>query len=179
MLTVRPCASAADFVAATDMTNELGAWDSAETAKLGFAAQDVLDFYYVTEAEAADAWVPPSGLMLLARVDAKVAGCVGYRHVAPSICELKRLYVRPRFRQTGLGRALVSSLIDHARAARFTTIRLETVQFMRGAIRLYEQMGFVDRPPYYEIPEIFRPITIFMERSLGTIAAVPGEGPVG
>jgi ribosomal protein S18 acetylase RimI-like enzyme len=177
MLTIRQCESAADFAAATDLTDELGAWDSAETAKLGFVAQDVLDFYYKTEGEPADAWLPPSGSMLLGHVDAEVAGCIACRYVAPSVCELKRLYVRPRFRQTGLGRALVLSLIDHASAARFTTIRLETVQFMRGAIRLYERMGFVAREPYYEIPEIFHPITIFMERDLGTIAAAPGEVP--
>jgi GNAT superfamily N-acetyltransferase len=177
MLTVRQCRDAADFAAATDLADELGVWDSAETAKLGFVAQDVLDFYYTTESEPADAWVPPSGAMLLGRIDAQIAGCIGYRYVAPSVCELKRLYVRPRFRQTGLGRALVSCVIDRARDARFTTIRLETVQFMRGAIRLYEQMGFVACSPYYEIPEIFHPITIFMERDLGTIAGAPVEDP--
>ncbi|MCY1182146.1 hypothetical protein D9M73_226910 [compost metagenome] len=45
-------------------------------------------------------------------------------------------------------------------------MRLETVSFMGDAIRIYEDMGFVRRAPYYAIPDIFLPITIFMEKNL-------------
>lgn len=146
--------------------SELSDWDSAETENLGFSAQSILDFYYASESDLADDFAPPLGATLLGYFDGEVGGCVAYRQLEPNICELKRLYVRPDFRRTGLGSALVLNLIARARNARFTHMRLETVSFMGAAIRMYETMGFVRRPPYYAIPEAFLPITIFMERNL-------------
>jgi putative acetyltransferase len=79
---------------------------------------------------------------------------------------MKRLYVRPDFRRDGFGGALLSALMEEARLAGYKVMRLETVTFMNRAIRLYESMGFRRCPPYYDIPDIFRPITIFMDRDL-------------
>lgn len=144
----------------------LGAWDSSETAKLGIQAEEVLDFYYADDGDAFQDFMPPSGLTLLVCSDSAVAGCIAFRQRAPAICEMKRLFVSPDFRNDGLGRALISALMKRAHQAGFARMRLETVTFMHSAVRLYEQMGFVRRPPYYEIPEIFGPHTIFMEREL-------------
>ena len=85
----------------------------------------------------------PAGaaLTLLGRVGADVRGCVSYRRLEFAVCEVKRLYVRPGFRRTGLGRNLVACLIAHARAADHKVMRLETVLFMDRASRLYEEMG--------------------------------------
>ena len=166
MITIRPCETNEDFAAAADLMAELGDWDSAETEKLGFRAQDVVDFYYAAGGAPAGAYAPRSGLTLLGYAEADVGGCIAYRQLEPVICELKRLYVRPRFRGAGLGRGLVSNLIARARAARYTRMRLETVSFMGDAIRMYEAMGFVRRAPHYDIPDIFLPITIFMEKDL-------------
>ena len=172
MITIRACAAEPDYAVAADLIAELGAWDSAETQKLGFLAQDVLDFYYSTESGSPGAI--PAGPTLLGSTQAGIGGCVAYRHVEAGVCELKRLYVRPGFRRFGLGRALVSCLIADARAAHYTRMRLETVSFMRDAIRMYEGMGFGRRGPYYDIPGVFLPITIFMEKDL----AEQEESPV-
>ena len=166
MNTIKSCETEHDFAVATDLMSELSVWDSAETEKLGFSAQSTLDFYYAAGSELADAFAPPFEEILLGYSDDEVGGCIAYRQLEPSICELKRLYVRPHFRRTGLGRALVSSLIVRARDSRFMRMRLETVSFMGSAIRMYESMGFVRRAPYYAIPEVFLPITIFMEKNL-------------
>lgn len=48
----------------------------------------------------------------------------------------------------------------------YTCMRLKTVAFMGAAIRMYEGMGFARRAPYCDIPAIFLPITIFMEKNL-------------
>ena len=42
----------------------------------------------------------------------------------------------------------------------------ETVSFMGTAVRMYESIGFVRRTPYYQIPDVFLPVTIFMEKNL-------------
>jgi GNAT superfamily N-acetyltransferase len=166
LVDIRQCETEEDRVAAVALMAELGAWDSRETEKLGFRADDVLDFYYPGDSEALDDIMPSPGLTLLAYVGSDVAGCIAYRQLDAATCEMKRLFVSPHFRQAGLGRALISALTERAGHAGYRRIRLETVIFMAGALRLYAEMGFVRRPPYFDIPEIFRPITIFMEKDL-------------
>lgn len=166
MIDIRQCRTEEDRAAAARLMAELVAWDSAETAKLGFRAEDVLDFYYSSGDDGLDDILPPSGLTLLGYAGSQVVGCIAFRHLEPDICELKRFYVCPNFRQAGFGAALISALIENACKAGYKVMRLETVTFMSGAIRLYQTMGFRRCPPYYDIPDIFHPITIFMDMDL-------------
>ena len=94
----------------------------------------------------------PEGCILLAQVKSKTAGCVALRQIAPGICEMKRLYVRPAFRSLGLGRFLVTGLIVKARTAGYAKMRLDTVASMQGAIALYEKFRFVPTTAYCENP---------------------------
>lgn len=84
-----------------------------------------------------------------------VAGCIALRPLAalgPGICELKRMYVRPAFRGTGLGRALGERLIACARAAGYATMKLDTSTSMHAAIGLYTSLGFVPCQRYNDDP---------------------------
>jgi ribosomal protein S18 acetylase RimI-like enzyme len=166
MIGIKVCETVNDFAEATRLMAELAAWDSSETEKLGHSAQSVIDFYYAAGSELPGVFTPKSGPILLGYAGVDVGGCIAYREVEPAVCELKRLYVRPSFRRTGLGRALVSALVARAHAAGYASMRLETVSFMTAAVGMYEAMGFVRRTPYYDIPNAFVPITIFMEKSL-------------
>ncbi|MGA8143972.1 MAG: GNAT family N-acetyltransferase [Candidatus Acidiferrales bacterium] len=106
----------------------------------------------------------PLGRLLLARIDGALAGCAALRPLEPSVCEMKRLYVRPEFRSHGLGSALAERLISEARAIGYTWMRLDTIAHkMDGAIALYRTLGFREIPPYYPGAP---PDTLFFELSL-------------
>ncbi|HEX4235585.1 MAG TPA: GNAT family N-acetyltransferase [Caldimonas sp.] len=98
----------------------------------------------------------PRGQLLLAFVDDELAGCGALRPFADAddgnACEMKRLYVRPRFRGVGLGRVLAQALFDEARRAGYSTVLLDTLDDMEAARELYATLGFVEVPPYYFNP---------------------------
>ena len=110
-------------------------------------------------------YAPPDGRLLLAKVDDQIAGCIALRKLAPGICEMKRLFVRPAYRSTGLGRDLVNTILDEARKLGYTHMRLDTLPGrMDKAIALYRSIGFVDIEPYYRSVEGAK----FMELDLAT-----------
>lgn len=94
-------------------------------------------------------YASPAGRLLLARCDGKLAGCGALRPLERSICEMKRLYVRPDFRGRRLGLALAERLIADARAIGYEFMRLDTVPRQMGdANRMYRRLGFYDIPAY-------------------------------
>jgi putative acetyltransferase len=96
---------------------------------------------------------PPNGRLLLARCGDKSAGCVALHSLEPSICEIKRLYVRPQFRGTGLGKMLTSTVISEAKGIGYKKIRLDTVEpKMKNAVGLYRALGFREIGPYRPNP---------------------------
>jgi ribosomal protein S18 acetylase RimI-like enzyme len=94
----------------------------------------------------------PGGVVLIARDGEQAAGAVAYRMVEPGVCEMKRLYVRPAFRGSGLGRELANELIEDARARGYRTMLLDTLASMSSARALYRDLGFVPVAPYYDNP---------------------------
>ncbi|HEY2188413.1 MAG TPA: GNAT family N-acetyltransferase [Caldimonas sp.] len=101
-------------------------------------------------------YASPRGQLLLVFVDGELAGCGALRPFADAddgnACEMKRLYVRPRFRGVGLGRILAQALFDEARSTGYSTILLDTLDDMEAARELYATLGFVEVPPYYFNP---------------------------
>src|SRR5689334_17403450 len=69
---------------------------------------------------------PPGGCLLLAVQDGQPAGCIAFKPLDSTTCELKRLYVRPAFRGLHLGRQLVSRLIDEARRSGYKRMALDS-----------------------------------------------------
>jgi GNAT superfamily N-acetyltransferase len=114
-------------------------------------------------ADLAAVYGPPDGRILLAVADETAAGCVALRPLEDDCCELKRLYVRPAFRGTGIGRALALAAIDAAGALGYGRIRIDTLPQMGAARKLYASLGFREIEPYR-----FNPVlgTAFMELAL-------------
>lgn len=91
-------------------------------------------------------YAPPAGEMVLARAPAGDAllGCVAVRPVPglPHACEMKRLYVHPSARGTGLGRTLAQAAIDAGRNLGYRRMCLDTLPSMAAAHALYRALGF-------------------------------------
>ena len=100
---------------------------------------------------------PPNAALFVGRVGGFPAGVVAASRLDATTVELRRLYVRPNARRTGLGRRLSLAVIRYARqrAARF--VRLDTsTTLMPDAVRMYRSLGFRDVPPlgYHDVPGI-------------------------
>lgn len=113
---------------------------------------------------------PPDGRLLLA-VDGdgdEAVGIACLRKMSPGTAEIKRMFVRPAQRGTGLGGALLDRLVVEAKASGYERIRLDSARFMETAHALYRSRGFVDIDAYpeSEIPDEIKSYWVFMEREL-------------
>lgn len=108
-------------------------------------------------------YTPPGGALLLALEHGEVTGCGAFRPLSADCCELKRMFVRPAFRGKGAGRAMADALLSRARAAGYRLVRLDTFDFMREAVALYQSLGFRRIERYYDNPH---PGALFFELAL-------------
>jgi GNAT superfamily N-acetyltransferase len=95
------------------------------------------------------------------------------RKIGEKMGEIKRMYIRPRFRGKGIGRDLLERLINEALKFGYSKIRLDTGPFMKEAHGLYFSFGFRNIKPYPEsevlgdnIPKEITENWVFMEKQL-------------
>jgi ribosomal protein S18 acetylase RimI-like enzyme len=107
----------------------------------------------------------------LARVEGELAGCVGLRRLPRpeelepedvKCAEIKRMYVREKFRGRGVAERLLAAAENFARKEDYARIYLDTASEMVAAARLYERNGYERCAKYNENPQA----AIFMRKSL-------------
>jgi GNAT superfamily N-acetyltransferase len=153
---IKPVRSAADLEATVRLFDAYASSLGIDLSFQGFAAE---------LASMPGKYAAPAGELLLVRDnDGEPLGCAALRPITPvGCCEMKRLYVSPRGRGLGLGRALVDAIVGEAVRIGYDEMRLDTLPAMVEAIALYGKAGFVPIEPYYDTPVAG---TMFLGRSL-------------
>lgn len=95
----------------------------------------------------------PEGRLYLAYYEDKLAGCVGLKKLdEEGLCELKRMYVRPQFRGKKMGEKLLEVILSDAKEIGYRAMLLDTLPFLKSAIRMYRKKGFYEIPCYNDSP---------------------------
>jgi len=95
-----------------------------------------------------------------------VIGCGGVQFFGDEYGEIKRMYVRPKFRGLGFARLMLDHLEEHTRSNGINLLRLETGIHQHNAIALYEGAGFRSIAPFGDYkPD---PLSRFYEKQIST-----------
>ena len=76
---------------------------------------------------------------------------------------MKRLYVDPAYRNLKIGDALVKALLLEAKILDYTLMKLDTLERLQAAIKLYQKFGFETVNAYYDNP---LPGVVYMQKEL-------------
>ncbi|MEQ1897154.1 MAG: GNAT family N-acetyltransferase [Vicinamibacterales bacterium] len=107
---------------------------------------------------------PPGGAIVLAWEAGVSVGCAAVRPLdGAGTCELKRMYVKPAHRRTGLGRRLALAALARARDMGYRTVKLDSDPALLPALALYRSLGFVPTARYNQDPD---PETVYLARDL-------------
>jgi len=84
----------------------------------------------------------------------QVVGCIAIRPLTDTCGEVKRMYIRKSHRRRGVGKLLANAIVKHAwEECQFKEIKLDSLERLDGAVKLYENMGFQRIEPYCDCPE--------------------------
>jgi len=92
------------------------------------------------------------GGIILVTENSDYIACVALRRIDASSAELKRMYVRPGFQHKGIGQQLLDQAIELASRLKYSRIKLDTLNHMIPAMKLYKKNGFTEIPAYYHNP---------------------------
>lgn len=95
----------------------------------------------------------PKGAILIAISENEIIGVVALKQLEPTVCEMKRLYVKPAYRKEKIGRNLVQEVIKIAKLLKYEIMKLDTLERLKPAINLYLQFGFEETEPYNYNPD--------------------------
>jgi len=142
-------------------------WEEPDGAALRQAQRDEVAKLYGTpntEPESATPTGPDIAVFLVAYDGAEPVGCGGLRELDATAGEIKRMYVRPDRRGTGVSTAIVRALEARAIEFGWTRVALETGNLLPAAQRFYEREGYRRIPNFGHYAH--SPYAVCYERSL-------------
>jgi GNAT superfamily N-acetyltransferase len=126
-------------------------WDHRDAVALREARRlEIAETYGREDSEPAGsaATGPDVAVFLVAYEDNRAVGCGGLRFIGNGVGEVKRMYVDPAYRGTGVSASMLKALEAWAAEHSVRTLRLETGDLLVAAQRFYEQEGYVPIPPF-------------------------------
>jgi GNAT superfamily N-acetyltransferase len=106
----------------------------------------------------------PTGALFMAYHNDTPIGCIALQPLQdPQTCEMKRLFVVPQYRKMGAGDALIKALLQQAQTLGYTTMKLDTLERLQAALKLYIKFGFETVTAYYDNP---LPGVVYMQKEL-------------
>jgi carbonic anhydrase len=146
MLKIKKCSSREDFMKASTLIKDYA-----------FSLDIDLSFQNIDRelSNPSTIYGTPEGVFLLAMCGNSLSGGVGFKRLTmftAKTCEMKRLFVYEKFRGRGIGKRLVSENIRLAREFGFEMMVLDSLEYMREAIKLYKEFGFIEIDAYYFNP---------------------------
>lgn len=124
MISIGEATTEDDFDALRTLLQEYAAWASELTAGTSITPTDAA--FKEELATLPGPYARPDGRLLIARVDREAAGCLALKRHGAAEAELKRLYVVPARRGMKIGRRLVTTILDEARAAGYRRVVLDS-----------------------------------------------------
>lgn len=91
---------------------------------------------------------PEGAIFIVYNKNYSALGCFGIRKLNETICELKRMYLKPKFQGLGIGKIMLEKSFLFATELGYKKMRLDTLSTMHSAIALYKKMGFYEIEPY-------------------------------
>lgn len=155
MIDIKPCTTDTDFSAALTLVRDYLLWLNMDLSFQGID-RELSNFSAM--------YGPPDGLFLLARSQGVLGGGAGFRRIEAGVCEMKRLFVYDSFQGMGVGRLLCTELIRAAKDLGYEKMRLDTLERMKAAVGLYQNLGFTPIDPYCHNPD---PTALYLELHLG------------
>ncbi|GHS93623.1 acetyltransferase CD1211 [Bacteroidia bacterium] len=94
----------------------------------------------------------PEGAFIIAKENDKIVGIVGMKKIEDKICEMKRLFVNDNYKGKGIGKKLVEIIIKEAKLKNYEKMRLDTLNSMEDALKIYHKNDFYKIELYYNNP---------------------------
>jgi putative acetyltransferase len=106
----------------------------------------------------------PLGALFIAYHNAIPIGCIALQPLQdPQTCEMKRLFVVSQYRKMGAGDSLIKALLQEAQTLGYSTMKLDTLERLQAALKLYLKFGFETVTAYYNNP---LPGVVYMQKKL-------------
>jgi GNAT superfamily N-acetyltransferase len=106
--------------------------------------------------------IPPRGAFFVAFAAQAPVGCVALKGTCPDYAEIKRMWIDPAERGTGLARRLIAVAERTARSLGIAVLRLDTNRALPGAIAIYGHWGWREIPRFNDDPYA----EVFFEKAL-------------